>query len=325
MPIRPISELKSRFQNADKPDGSDFVDLIDTLLEIEDDSVTASKVQNGALPVSKITPGQAFQLIRTTSDGLSTEWFDSLSNQLPITQASHGFSVGEVLTVNGAGQFVRAKADALNTSQVVGIVKQVISVNQFIISTAGLVISLPFTVTPGSWHYLSESTAGVITTTPPSGSGQYVTPVLYGVSSNSGVLMIQKSVSVVTGTGTFDPVYLAIPVVLAVGDHGSFTTLNIDALVPAVAGTPFRFGIFQLDVRAIGNNGPRFFMRTNPSLPSHLCSYIQSDVGDSDTAPDTSGYSFFHPVDPGGPNKSVQIQNTSTYDVCSLSLIGYIP
>ena len=322
MPIRPISELKSRFQNADKPDGSDFVDLIDTLLEIEDDSVTASKVQNGALPVSKITPGQAFQLIRTTSDGLSTEWFDSLSNQLPITQASHGFSVGEVLTVNGAGQFVRAKADALNTSQVVGIVKQVISVNQFIISTSGLVISLPFTVTPGSWHYLSESTAGVITTTPPSGSGQYVTPVLYGVSSNSGVLMIQKSVSVVTGTGTFDPVYIA-PVTLTTINHLAFTTLDIDSLVPLLAGTPFRIGIFQVIANTNNNRQPQLLVRTSGATFAYTVAYIYSNDEAGVEAPDSVASQFFLPVT-SGP-KSIQVMNTSIFNSLTLSLVGYIP
>jgi len=319
MPIRPISELKSRFQNADKPDGADFVDLIDTLLEIEDSSVTADKVPNGALPITKLTPGSPFQLMRTTADGFATQWFDALSFQIPITQVSHGFAVGDVLSVNVSGQYVLARADALATAQAVGMVKESVTVNQFILSTAGLATSLPFAVTPGSWHYVSPTTAGDLTTTVPSSGGEYVTPVLFGVSANSGLIMLQKAVSVNTGSSFFDPVYLASPVTLTTGDHAAFTTLDIDALVPALAGTPFRFGIFQLDVRATGSNGPRFFMRTNSSSPAHLCSYIEAS-----TAPDTSGYSFFHPVDPGAP-KSVQIQNTSSYSSCTLSLIGYIP
>lgn len=324
MPVRPLAELKSRFQNTDKPDGADFVDLIDTLLEIQDNSVTDAKVPNGALDVMKLTPGSPFQLPRTTADGLSVEWFDALSRQIPVTQTSHGFTVGAALTVDSFGQFVLAKADALSTSQVVGIVKEILSVNQFILSTSGLMTSLPFTTTPGSWHYLSPTTAGIITTTAPSGSGEYITPVLFGLSANSGFVMIQKAASVVTGSGTFDPVYLSSPVTIATGNHAAFTTLDLDALVPALAGTPFRFGIFQLDVRATGNNSPRFFMRTNGSSPSHLCSFLESDDGDDGVAPDTSGYSFFHPVEPGAP-KSVQIQNTSSYNSCTLSLIGYIP
>lgn len=312
------------FQNTDKPDGAAFVDLIDTLLALPDNSVTDSKVPDGALSITKLTPGSAFQLPRTTADALSVEWFDALSNQIPVTQVSHGFSAGDVLTVNNLGQLVLAKADALSTAQVVGIVKEVVSVNQFILANSGLLTGLPFAVTPGSWHYLSAATAGTISTTAPSSSGEYVTPVLFGLSANSGFAMIQKATSVVSGSGTFDPVYLASPVTIATGNHAAFTTLDLDALVPALASTPFRFGIFQLDARATGNNSPRFFMRTNSLAPSHLCSYLESDDGDAGVAPDTSGYPFFHPVDPGAP-KSIQIQNTSSYNSCTLSLIGYIP
>ena len=323
MPIRTIEELKSRFQNADKPDGADFVDLIDTLLNIPDGSVTADKVPDGELPVTKLEPGSPYQLIRTNDDASAVEWFSATSNQIIVTQTLHGFVAGEVVTVDATEVYILAQADTFDTRQAVGIVLSVPDANTFILATSGLVTGLPFTVTPGVWHYLSASAAGDLTTTAPSAGGEYVGAVLFGVSSNSGVLMIQESKSVVTGTGTFDPVYIT-PELLATGNHTSgFTTIDIDSIVPALAGTPFRFAILQIIARANNNDTPQLQIRKDSGSPTFTIMWLFSDDEDGVEAPDTAAYHQWFPVVTSP--KTFDIHNTSSFSSFNLYLVGYIP
>lgn len=321
MPIRSIEELKSRFQNADKPDGADFVDLIDTLLDLPTGAVQNDDIPDNEIQPVKIAPGSRLQALLTNAAGTAAEWASLTATLVPITQSAHGFAVGEILTINGSGVFVRAQANALGTSQAVGIVKQSVDANNFILATGGTV-DVPLTTTPGSWHYLSAITPGVFTTTPPSSAGQYVVPLFYGRTANSGILLIQKAQPVITGTGTFDPVFIN-PVVLSTAGSLTYVTLNIDALVPALAGTPFRFGIFLIDAIANNNRNPAMFFRKDlATLFEYKVHRIQSNDEDGVEAPDPGVSIFFFPVT-SGP-KSVQYKNTSVYQTLSIQLIGFI-
>jgi len=323
MPIRPIEELKSRFQNADHPDGADFVDLIDTLLAIPNNSVTAAKIPNNELPITKLLPGTPFQEPRVRGDGTAVEWFDATSNQIVITQTSHGFATGDVLTISGASLFVKAKADTFNTRQVVGMVLSSIDTNHFVLATGGLITGIPFTVTPGVWHYLSATTAGVLTTTAPSSGGEYVGAVLYGRTTSSGFLQISEAKSVVTGTGTFDPVYIT-PVTLATGNHASFTTLNIDSLVPALASTPFRFAILQAVGLANNDDTPQLLIRKDNVSPTYTMMYLRSNDDDGIESPDSGAHQFLQQVVTSP--KTFDIRNSSSFSGgFTLSIVGYIP
>jgi len=327
MPIRTIEELKSRFQNADQPDGADFVDLIDTLLEIGDNSVTAAKVPNGELPVTKLDPAAAFQMIRTRSDASAVEWFSPTSNQILVTQTTHGFAAGDVLTINPSGQYVLAKADTFNTRQPVGIVLSSESANLFILATGGLVTNLPFSVTPGVWHYLSAASAGVLTTTAPSGGGEYVAAVLYGYSANSGLLFVQEAKSVVTGTGTYDPVYIVPRVLLNHSGNGtiytSFHTFNLDTTPDAgLAGTPFRFAIIEVVGYATNDNVPTMRVRKDIASPEYTVMRLRAN-NDTDDAPDSGAHIFFMPVVTSP--KSFDMITTSVFNTLTVKLIGYIP
>ncbi len=320
MPVRSIEELKSRFQNADKPDGADFVDLIDTLLDVPAGSIRNDDIPDSEIEPVKLAPGTRLQVLRTNANGTEAGWADLTSTTIPINQSSHGFSAGELLSINGSGVFIRAKADDLATAQVVGIVTLVIDSNNFVLATGGAV-DVALTTTPGVWHYLSATTAGVFTTTPPSSGGQFVVPVFYGRTASSGILMIQKAQSVITGTGTFDPVFIPAEV-LATATSAAYTTLDIDSLVPALASTPFRFGIFLIDAIANNNRNPGLFFRKDVSSPEYKVHRIQSNDEDGVEAPDPGVSIFFFPVT-SGP-KSVQYKNTSSYQSLSIQLIGFI-
>jgi hypothetical protein len=81
-----------------------------------------------------------------------------------VSQAAHGLCVGEVLRLSGS-TYVRAKADAVATSAVVGVVGAVVGANAFALVTSGLVSGLTG-LTAGTRYYLSAVTPGAFADSP---------------------------------------------------------------------------------------------------------------------------------------------------------------
>jgi microcystin-dependent protein len=100
-----------------------------------------------------------------------------------ITQASHGFVVGDVLYLNGA-VYTKAIASAANTAEVVGVVSKIIDTSQFELTLSGEVSGLlASSFTEGSLPsvgeavFLSGSVAGKLTITEPTVVGHVSLPV----------------------------------------------------------------------------------------------------------------------------------------------------
>lgn len=123
-----------------------------------------------------------------------------------VTQASHGFSVGEAIyIVNPTGVYTLADASAEASSQSVGIVNEVIDANNFVVQWGGYIGTGIYSgMTPGDLFYLSDSTAGALTTTEPTTAGSYSKLMVIAESSTTGWLM-EQSAKVVGPDGT-DPV-----------------------------------------------------------------------------------------------------------------------
>jgi hypothetical protein len=115
---------------------------------------------------------------------------------LTITQAAHGFAVGNVLYLNST-TYTKAKADALPTAQVVGIVASVIDANNFVLQTAGHVTGLSG-LTSGSVYFLSDSTAGALTTTEPTTVGHVSKPLFVADSATTGHFFIVRGIAIAT-------------------------------------------------------------------------------------------------------------------------------
>jgi hypothetical protein len=101
-----------------------------------------------------------------------------------VTQSSHGLAVGDVVRFNGTA-YVEAQANSAANAEVVGIVSAVASSGEFTLTISGEVTGLSG-LTAGEAYFLSAATAGALTATAPSSTGQVVKPVFIAVSTTSG-------------------------------------------------------------------------------------------------------------------------------------------
>jgi len=99
------------------------------------------------------------------------------------TEAAHGFSDGEVVMFNSASTWVKAKGDAAATMPAMGIVTHCMT-NSFRIHATGRAYVPSHGLTIDNIYYVSKDTAGALTTTAPSGGGEYVQRFLVPLDAN---------------------------------------------------------------------------------------------------------------------------------------------
>lgn len=102
-----------------------------------------------------------------------------------INQSSHGFSVGNVLRLNGTSTYAKAQADSASDAETVGIVSSVVDPNNFVITVIGYVTGLSG-LTANTVYFLDPSSAGALTATEPSANGQVSKPLLLADTTTSG-------------------------------------------------------------------------------------------------------------------------------------------
>lgn len=125
------------------------------------------------------------------SDGANSSWEavsgggTGASSTIPVSQASHGFIVGNLLRYNGGTSlYVKAQANNGANADVVGIVSAVANASDFTITTQGMITGLAGLVA-GSSYFLSDATAGVYTTLEPTIATSVSKPVLIAVSTST--------------------------------------------------------------------------------------------------------------------------------------------
>lgn len=113
-----------------------------------------------------------------------------------IAQTGHGFIVGNSLRFDATTGWQKASALTPETSEVLGLVSEVIDVDNFRLSTKGFVdeVALASVVggtglVAGNVYYLSTTQDGKLTSERPTGDGEVVKPILYAVSTASGYLL----------------------------------------------------------------------------------------------------------------------------------------
>lgn len=121
----------------------------------------------------------------------------TLMNQ--FTQASHGFSIGDILRFDGS-TWSKALAVSPAQAEVQGVVQSV-STNSFELVYNGLVTGLSG-LTAGTVYFLSPTTAGTWQDTEPSNYNEISKPVFFALTSTSGNVLSLRGYEIQPQSGT---------------------------------------------------------------------------------------------------------------------------
>lgn len=141
-----------------------------------------------AQEVKSIVAGSGVTVTNTTNTiTIASSGGSGSANTNSITQAAHGFTVGQIVE-RISGSWALAKADTAANAEAIGMVTTVTSSSVFVITTDGYVpTSAGITgLVDGTTYYLSPTTAGALTATPPTTLGQISKPLFNTDSTTSG-------------------------------------------------------------------------------------------------------------------------------------------
>jgi hypothetical protein len=169
-----------------------------------------------------------------------------------ITQASHGFVVGDALYLNGS-TYTKAIATSAAAAEVIGVVSRIIDASTFEITLSGEVSGLTG-LTVGEVYFLSAETAGLLTTTEPTVVGQVSVPV--GVASSATSLYVAlKRGSVVGSSNARTQIALANNATTTVQNIAAYDAGELTGWVSITATTPLRFYVAaQFSKNGAANN-----------------------------------------------------------------------
>lgn len=103
---------------------------------------------------------------------------NSQATSFAVVQASHGFSVGNVIKSTGANTYGKAQANSVANSEVIGVVTAVPDTSNFTFTAQGLITTGVPAQAAGTVMFLDPVTAGALTVTEPTTTGQVSKPVL---------------------------------------------------------------------------------------------------------------------------------------------------
>lgn len=185
-------------------DGATIVISTDTL-EVPDEGITEPKLDINNAP---------FLNFYLRWNGTSMEWasptatMDMSQVRQEITQALHGFAVGDVLRWDsGTSTYVKALADTAANAEVVGIVVEDVDVNTFKIMFLGNIAGLAGMVS-GDVYFLSDVTAGALTNTAPTTVGHISKPLLIATSATTGYFFNWRGVTIGNPVAPASPTFV---------------------------------------------------------------------------------------------------------------------
>lgn len=174
-------------------DGADVTDATNVaaagaVMESDFTGVGAQVIGSGVGTTTVVPKGTASQVWSMKSDASTAEWAtlatsSGVAMTIDITQASHGFAVGDVVRHNGT-IYVKAQADSAANAEVVGIVSAVDG-NDFTLIVGGRIDTLSG-LTAGTVYFLSDATAGLLTATEPTDTDHISKPLLIATSTTAG-------------------------------------------------------------------------------------------------------------------------------------------
>ena len=209
------------------PDGTGSV-VIDTDLDVDNINLNGNTISSinadgdliitpngaGIVNASNLTinsaysfptsDGSANQILKTDGSGSLTFANESSGGSssgenisYSVTQSSHGFSVSDVLYFDGTS-YAKAQADD-STTLGLFLVSSVTDTNNFTVTLSGKVTGLS-SLTAGEYYFLSNATAGALTTTTPTTG--YNNPILFAISATEGIILPYRPFEIVDNTST---------------------------------------------------------------------------------------------------------------------------
>ena len=164
-----------------------------------------------------------------------------------ITQAAHGFTasdLGAVLYLSGS-TYTKARSDAANTAEAVGMIGAILNVNQFTLTAAGAVtiataVSGGAALVAGTVYFLSNASAGQITATEPSVVGQVSMPLGVAKDTTTLYLNIMRG-SVIGGANLRTSLSLANNATSSVQSVAAYDAGELTGWVSITATSSLRF------------------------------------------------------------------------------------
>ena len=151
--------------------------------------VTRSSAVNALLPTQAAKSGKFLK-----SDGTNVAFNTNDNITLEVNQTAHGFSLNNAIYHNGT-TYAKAQSNAASSLGTM-IVTKVVDANNFEATLAGLVTGLTG-LTAGEYYFVSNSVAGDLMTTD---SAPYSNPLLYAISTTTGIVLPYRPSASVTET-----------------------------------------------------------------------------------------------------------------------------
>ena len=107
------------------------------------------------------------------------------SNFIAVAQTSHGFTTGQAIYFNGS---IWALAEANNADTLGIAIVSYVDANDFDAYLEGEITGLSG-LTPGQYYFVSDTTAGALTTTAPTATTSFTNPILFSLSATTGIVL----------------------------------------------------------------------------------------------------------------------------------------
>lgn len=153
--------------------------------------VSYSVICGGTTPTGNLQSvanvGAAGEVLTSSGPGALPQWLSvaAASFVLAVHQVGHGLVEGNVIRIDGAGDYITAQADsAADATSVVGIVVNVVDGDNFSFQFGGIVDILGG-LTPGDPYFLHPTVAGDYTSVIPAAAGQVVLPLFYALTATT--------------------------------------------------------------------------------------------------------------------------------------------
>lgn len=217
-----------------------------------------------------------------------------------VTQASHGFKVGNVVYLNSSGVYVLAQADTGIKSEAVGMVSNIVTTSIFEVTELGYVSGIDVAnvnegggnLTVGEVYFLSAANPGKIVVNEPAVIGNISKPMLIADSTTSGYVLNHRG-NVIGGTNARTEVSLAnAGSTLVYTPPAGMEAAELKGWVYINGTTKYRFHLSaQFAKNGLDNDWNISYQTTGDTPPAGFAVTIASNGNVSITMPNIGGYS----------------------------------